>query len=317
MKFRSLGLLLYLISYNSIFSDPLNLPLKPILPKTENVWHQYLQLGDYYYKKKYYTHALFYYEFLYKNKYFNNHLKSKLLLNYLQLKEKEFLKPNLQYIQEILSQESHDFSENYIQLYASFRFGFHPMALVKMRALMNSSIPEEKKDYAKLIFGSLYFEEGNFHQAIEYYEKLKHESQNQEVQKLAEDIIEETQQLQKEKFKNPLIASFLSLMIPGSGYFYTGSYVEGTLAFFWNLIFFGGGIYIYQLESQTKRPHLVSYAFLVPGVILYVSQILGSYANVMHHNHFRLRVFYQKLRSLYFHTDFIERTSGIEFQVAF
>lgn len=276
----------------------------------------YLHLGDYYYKKKLYRHSLFYYELAYLE---DTHpakeeLESRLLLNYIRLKE-EGKTPD-KTVPELLKKNYQDFTANYIQMYAAFRFGYTSLALPKMHNILQSEIDEKQKDYAKLVFGSLYFEEYNLPAARLYYTSLL-QSNNEEVRAISRKVLEEIGTFENNIEKSPLTASLLSAILPGSGYFYTKSYAEGLIALFWNSIFLGGGIYMYDLENKSGTPHAVSYLFLIPGIVIYISQIIGSYAHVYQYNNHQIRKFHGKLRELYFHTDFIEKTSLIEFKTHF
>lgn len=299
-------IILLIFSYSLLYSEEIFYNSKQIE-----------SIGDHYYYKKKYDQSLFFYELSKKiNKDFRSDLYSKLILNYIRLKEKNyrFKEENLK---ELLNTISEDFTYNYISMYGAMRFGYFPLSFPKIYKIQLSNTESEKKEYAKLIFGSIYFEE-NYDLAKNYYQNLLKEAKNEEVKKISIEILEEIYKFEKEfNFKNPYIASFFSIILPGSGYFYTEQYMDGLISFFWNFVFLGGGIYMYNLEKKIQKPHYVSGIFLLTGISIYISSIIGSYTSAIRYNNYQVRIFYQKLRNLYFNTDFIEKTSGIEFEIKF
>lgn len=297
---------LFLFSFSFLYSEEIFYNSKQIE-----------SMGDHYFYKKKYDQSLFFYELSKKaSKDFEPNLYSKLILNYIRLKEKNyhFKEENLK---ELLKTTSDDFTYNYISMYGAMRFGYMPLSFPKIYKIQISNVELEKKEYAKLIFGSIYFEE-NYNLAKNYYQNLLKEAKSEEVKKISSEILNEIQKFENEfKFKSPFIAGFFSTVFPGSGYFYTEHYVDGLISFFWNFVFLGGGIYMYNLEKKIQKPHYISGIFLFTGISIYISNIIGSYTSAIRYNNYHIRIFYQKLRNIYFNTDFIEKTSGIEFEVKF
>ncbi|MFN3604365.1 MAG: hypothetical protein ACK4UJ_06625 [Leptonema sp. (in: bacteria)] len=275
-----------------------------------------LTIGDMYYQKRQYDQSIIFYEIAKQTLDFESELYSKLLLNYIRLKEKNY-KIQEAHLKELIELNSEDFLYNYISLYGSFRFGYYPIAFSKIYKIQNSHIEPTKKEYAKLVFGSIYFEE-NHNLAKIYYQNLYKESTTEEVKTITKEILQEIEDFDKNfTLKKPILAGILSGILPGAGYFYTNHYMDGIFSFFWNVIFLGGGLYMYSLEKESQKPHIVSSAFLLVGIGIYLANITGSYTSAIRYNNYKIRIFYQQLRNLYFNTDFIEKTSGIEFRIKF
>lgn len=313
LKSKIIIILFLSIQFN-VYSQSLLELKKPITITSKEL----LSTGDYFYQNQKYLHSILYYEYLYFNNYsdINIPIKPRLLLNYLRLKERYNKTIDTSLIQKLLLENNSNlYTVYYIDLYASFRFGYNSFAFVKINKILQSdTISEDQKDYAKLIFGSLYFEE-NLNEVEKYYTKLAKETKNQEVKNISLEILKKTNNFNNNfSKKNPWVAGILSIFIPGSGYFYTHHYTDGLLSLFWNSVFIGGGIYMYQLEKNNNKNHIISYGFLIMGLSVYISNIIGSYTSAIRYNNYKLRIFYRELRNLYFNTDFIERTSGIQFE---
>jgi hypothetical protein len=316
MYLKNKTILLLLFSLNQLVYPQSLLQLKT--PITDNI--SFINIADNYYLNQKYRNSLLFYEYIYQNDNSKNikiQLKPKILLSYLRLKE-SYEPVDENHIKDYLIEYNDfvNFPEYYIDLYSSLRFGYNGIAFTKINKILSSnSIPQEQKDYAKLIFGSIYFDE-NIEEAENYYNRLYEESKTSEVKNIAKSIINETHHFKQNlQEKNPWIAGILSGILPGTGYFYTNHYTDGLISLFWNATFLGGGIYMYQLEKQTHRSHIISYGFLIMGLTTYISNILGSYTSATRYNNYKLRIFYQKLRQIYFNTNFVEKTSGIQFEV--
>lgn len=275
-----------------------------------------LSLGDTFYAKKQYDRSVLFYEAYKQYSSLNAEVHSKLILNYVRLKENHY-KIKEENLKELLDQSFDSFIYNYISLYGSLRFGYFPLSFSKIYKIENSRSSQVQKEYAKLIFGGIYLEE-DYSYAKKYYETLYIQTSTEEIKKITKEIVSEIENFhQTFNPKRPLLAGVLSILLPGAGYVYTHHYVDGIFSFFWNSVFLGGGIYLYNLEKQTKQPHTISGLFLIFGVGFYITNILGSYTSAIRYNNYHIRIFYQKLRNLYFNTDFIEKTSGVEFQIRF
>ncbi len=306
---------IYFLFISFIYSTPSLELRKPITIDQQFL----LKTGDFYYSKQQYQNSLLYY--LYLNHESNDlkiktQLKPRILLNYLRLKE-EHQKTEESLVKEFLliNFNENNFTEIYIDLYSSFRWGFNSISFAKINRIINNpTFLENQKDYAKLVFGSIYFEE-NLENVEQYYHKLFEETKSEEVKAITKEILTKTTYFKKHfNEKNPWIAGILSSILPGSGYFYTKHNTDGLFSLFWNSVFLGGGIYMYNLEKEQHKQHFISYGFLIVGLSVYISNIIGSYTSAIRYNNYKLRLFYQELRNIYFNTDFIERTSGIKFE---
>lgn len=302
-----------LLSFKNLYAFP---SLKNIISKDSL---ELLKTADSYYLNREYQTSLLFYEYLYQNvldKSFQSKIKPKLILNYLRLKENFYHYDEERIKNLIFYSHSDNFIENYIDLYASFRFDYKTLSFSKINKILNSSsIPIKHKDYGKLIYGAIYFDE-NLDEAYRYYKKLEEESEEVEVKNISFGIRTKIEDFhQNFSYKKPYIAGILSSILPGMGYIYTKHYTDAISSFFWNSVFLGGGIYMYQLEQQTEKNHVVSYSFLLFGLTVYVSNIIGSYTSAIRHNNYHIRLFYQELRNTYFNTNFVEQTSGIQFQI--
>ncbi len=305
----------FLIQYFVLFFSTINLLLAKDL--NENIYiKDMLTIADTLYYKKQYERSILFYETYRKHFPFDSEVHAKLILNYLRLKENHY-KIKEESLKEFLDLNLNEYVYHYISLYGSLRLGYSPLSFSKIYKIENSNFPKTQKEYSKLIFGSIYFEEDLLH-AQKYYEKLYQETSTEEVKKITKEILKEIENFHQTFIpKRPFIAGILSTLLPGAGYVYTHHYVDGIFSFFWNSVFLGSGMYMYNLEKQSKKPHTVSSIFLIMGISFYLTNIIGSYSSAIRYNNYHTRIFYQNLRASFFNTDFIEHTSGIEFRIRF
>lgn len=96
--------------------------------------------------------------------------------------------------------------------------------------------------------------------------------------------------------KSPALATVLSIFIPGSGKWYTGSFTAFLSSFLSISSFVAGTIYT-GIESDWKswRPYVIGTC----GLILYATDIYGSYQSAKRYNDAQYRVLCESLDNVY------------------
>lgn len=98
------------------------------------------------------------------------------------------------------------------------------------------------------------------------------------------------------KTKSPGLALFLSMIVPGSGKWYTGSFGTFFSSFLTIGSFVAGTVYTgIQTEWKSWQP----YVFGVCGLVLYITDIYGSYQSAKRYNDALFRILCEETEKLY------------------
>ncbi len=214
--------------------------------------------------------------------------------------------------------EQHPFALLYLRVYASLKVGYlDTVRRDREYARASDSFRPEQKDRLELLAGTIYLEDARYEEAWRHYEHLQKESTDQETRRAAGGVLTALKEFQDQPAKSPWLAGAFSAALPGAGQVYAGHEVDGMIAFFFNLFFIGSALALYDLERAADRPHTASGVFGVVGLFFYVTNIVGAVASAKRYNIHQERVFQQDVRDRFFNTDFVERTSGVQFRVKF
>lgn len=268
-------------------------------------------LGDHYYTMKEYHLARIEYErALLKNSKSQPGLIPKIGLSL--IRQKKYKKASF-----YLSQDK-SFTSQYLDLYATLKQNqIHKATFLHSKIENNPQIDQKQKFLSRLIAGSIYLEKNQYKNAIAFYEKIKYKSDDTKIVDTADQVLVSLKGYDKLDSKSAILAGIFSSLIPGSGQMYTEHYVDGGVALFFNTMFLGSAIVLYDLETQAGRPHQASIVAGIFGISFYISNILGAYKSAHRYNIYQKRKLYQDIRELYFNDDFIESTSQLKFTERF
>lgn len=213
---------------------------------------------------------------------------------------------------------NNSFQQLYLRMYASLRMGYVHRSQIDFERIQDlKHVKQDQKDLAQLLVGSRFLEYGDYGRARLHFDQLQKKSNHPDVQQASSGILISLEGYQSLSQKNALWAGILSTIMPGAGQIYSEHYVDGGVAFFFNTMFLGSAIVIYDLENQADRPHTASLISGIIGIGFYISNILGGYKSAHRYNIYHQRKFHQDIRRHFFQLDFIEKTSGVEFQKNF
>lgn len=181
--------------------------------------------------------------------------------------------------------------------------------------LLLSEASERDKDLARLLGLSVYLDAGDYERASAGLQKLQRQTNQEDFRILIGQVRTDLLEYESLERKSPWIAGSLAAVFPGAGHVYTEHYTDAALSFFWNGIFLGGGAYMYNLERKADAGHGGSIVFGLAGLIFYAANITGAVSSAHRYNYFQERNLQQKIRERFFNLDFIEKHSGLTFQV--
>ncbi|MCB1173547.1 MAG: hypothetical protein KDK39_08285 [Leptospiraceae bacterium] len=211
-----------------------------------------------------------------------------------------------------------DFSQQYILLFGLLREGRTQSALNQMRFITAASFTDHQQNLARLLGGTVFLEGlADSREHDQYYLELADRFQDPESRQLSLQVYQSLQDYRQLEFKSELWAGVFSALVPGSGQIYAEHYVDGSVAFFFNTMFLGSAIRLYQLEEQAGEAHQFSLVTGIIGITFYISNILGARNAARRYNIYQQRKFYQDIRTHFFNLDYIERTSQIQFTETF
>ncbi len=286
--------------------------------------HSYIWLGDYYYRKEDYHLAQIEYERFIQS--FKRHksrpntllsnTQAKLALSLLRQAQGQDRKQGHHYYKESLALLSgrQYFPHLYLAIYAALVSGHFSLALQKQgEALASKQITQDEKEAILLLSGTVYIETRNYEETRRFYSKLQKESIGKTAAYQSGQILSSLERYEQRPKKNPWIAGLAASLLPGSGHAYAEHYTDAVLAFLFNLAFLGSAIILYDLEQQSGRPHYASAAMGVAGIQFYAANIVGGVQAAHRYNRFQERIFHQELRDSFFHLDYVEKLSKLEF----
>ncbi len=214
--------------------------------------------------------------------------------------------------------DGRDFSHLYLSMFASFRAGWAFQGLSKQALILDSNaFSEEQKDQARLLGGTVYLEEGDYEKSRRYYTQLQRDSNIELVRLKAGELLTALDEYESLDQKSPWLAGTFSAVLPGSGQIYAGHYADGATAFFFNAMFLGSAVVMYDLENRAGSGHVASGIFGVVGLMFYLANVGGAYQTAVRYNVYQERKFHEDIRDSFFHLDYIQKTSGVSFQTNF
>ena len=210
------------------------------------------------------------------------------------------------------------FASRYLGLYSSLKLNHVPSALsIHQQMEANTTFSINQKFQARILAGSILLEKEQYEQASDYYIKIMTQTEDPQLIDTADRISHSIARYKKLDTKSDILAGLFSAVLPGSGQMYTEHIVDGSVALFFNTMFLGGAIALYDLESAADRPHHASIFAGIIGIAFYLSNILGAYKSAHRYNIYQKRKFHQQIRSEFFNIDYIEKTSGLNFSYNF
>jgi tetratricopeptide (TPR) repeat protein len=214
--------------------------------------------------------------------------------------------------------DSGDYSQLYLKLFAALRLGWQNQALVEADRIDRlPGADAAARGRAQLLLGLVFLDRADYTAARAHYAFLMKDSEADEVRQASARVLSELDQYEQTPQKSPWFAGSLSAVLPGAGQIYSEHYVDGVTAFFFNSMFLGSAAIMYDLEQRANRPHVASAAFGVVGVFFYLANVFGAAQSAHRYNTYQTRLFHQEVRDTFFNVDYIDRTSGIVFEVRF
>lgn len=290
--------LLWFLPFSALPATPNPKPSPQELQKT----------GDAHYTRRDYQTAHLFYRYLYSS-WPDDDTGSRLLLSSLRLNDDETL---LKMLYRPLPNGG--FTYSYLAIFAAYRLQRYDLASLPLKRLEYrppEDLTETQRNRLQFLRGAEIIDRRRFQEAILFYSELgkNDDATGIRSRRLVEDLKQHTRIARKV----PWLAAGMSALLPGAGQAYTEHYSDATLAFFWNLTFLGGSTYLYSLERAADRPHTGSIVAGLVGLAFYASNVLGAYSSAHRRNVYVERRFAEHLRRSYFSTDYIERSSEIEF----
>ncbi len=233
-------------------------------------------------------------------------IQNKLALTYLQTGKPMDSLPYLE--------GSKDYSSRLLQLYAFMRSGMQRSVHDEYQAIeAMPDLSDHDRSYAKMLFGTLYLEQGEYDAAKEFYARIQKESEDPLIRSSAGGVINDVMKYQEKPRKSLLLAGSLSALLPGAGQIYSDHTADGITAFFYNFVFLGGAAGFYSLENRAHRPHTLSLISGGIGLFFYIANITGGIASAKRYNIFQERQLQEKVRKSFFNVEFVEKGGRIRF----
>jgi len=213
--------------------------------------------------------------------------------------------------------EGSSFPILYLRMFASLKGGFRNRFLLDQGDILASNANPEQKDLARLLGGTLYLEDGDYAGARDYFARVQKDTDSSEIRNAAGATLTAMDKYEELPRKKPWVAGILSGLVPGAGQMYSRNVADGLTAFGFTTVFCGSAAYMNSLETKAGRSHTGSLITGVIGLGFYLVNITGGVASAQRFNNYHERKFQQEIRDRFFNIDFIEKTSGINFEINF
>lgn len=211
-----------------------------------------------------------------------------------------------------------DFSHLYLGMFAAFRSGWTFQGLTaQSRILDRDDFSPAQRDQARLLGGAVYLESGEYNRVRTYYANLQKVATDESVRLMSGRLLTSLDGYESLDRKNAWLAAGFSTVLPGAGQIYAGHTVDGITALFFNGMFLGSALVMYDLENRSDSAHIGSGVFGVLGLVFYLANISGAYQTAHRYNAYQERRFQQDVREAFFHLDYIEKNSGVVFETDF
>ena len=206
----------------------------------------------------------------------------------------------------------------YLRMFSALKSGEIPHAMIAQGHILHSpGITDSQRDEANLLGGTVLLEKANYERARAHYRKLRKETGSQNIKEVSTDILVSLDKFEDQGQKSPFLAGLFSAILPGSGQFYSGHDADGVTALFFNTVFIGSAATLYNLERKSDSGHGASIVFGVLGLFFYLTNISGAIGSAHRYNIYQERKFQQDIRDRFFNLNYVEKTSGIQFDFRF
>ncbi|MCB1139631.1 MAG: hypothetical protein KDK23_12780 [Leptospiraceae bacterium] len=202
-----------------------------------------------------------------------------------------------------------------LRMFAAIPLQRYNSALFDRDQLLLSDATDRQKDVGRLLGISVYMDAGDYARANKGLEELQKQTAEEDLRLLIGRVRTDLLEYETLDRKSPWLAGSLAALFPGAGHVYTEHYTDAALSLFWNGVFLGGGAYLYNLENRAEANHTGSIVFGLAGLLFYAANITGAISSAHRYNFFQERDLQQKIRERYFNLDFIEKQSGLTFEV--
>ena len=219
---------------------------------------------------------------------------------------------------DTLSIDAPDFPGRYLRMYATLRMGLVHSAIFEQNRIRNDAGKQTHKiDEADLLAGTVLLESGSFGEAARHYRDLRRRTENQEIRQISTEMLNSIARFQEQEKKRAWLAGALSAVLPGAGQYYAGHEADAVTALFFNTMFLGSAVAIYDLESRAGAAHSASLVFGLIGLVFYASNIVGAVASAGRYNVHQERLFQERVRESFFNLERVERVADIRFHTKF
>ena len=219
---------------------------------------------------------------------------------------------------DALSIDAPDFAGRYLRMYATLRLGLTQSALFERSRIANEpSTPKRSVDETDLLAGTVLLEKGTFLEAARHYRELRRRTEDEQVKKVSSDVLVSINDFLSGERKRGWLAGTLSALLPGAGQYYAGHDADAVSAFFFNAMFLGSTVALYDLENRAGAPHMASLVYGVVALIFYAANITGAIGSAHRYNIHQERLFQEKIRTSFFNLERVEQVADIHFQKRF
>lgn len=139
--------------------------------------------------------------------------------------------------------------------------------------------------------------------AINYYDQSASKSAASNIGMLSTAFSKKIQDVDKVSTKSPLLATLFSIIIPGSGQWYCGHYVDAVQAFAFVSVFSFASYLAYQNDKKNNSNYVLTGISLSITGLFHLANIIGAGRTATYYNQRQRELFIQEIKEKSYNVD--------------